>query len=166
MMQRSRPRSRGCWAGFRTKFLTCPSRTSTRTGRMAKRWGLWLTAVLQVSFALMVSVLLLSLLVPDLLLMKEGDFQRGAGGCWATARLLRKLESEEASCWAAHCRRPSQEKYWPRAECTTALLEVPPLSFVLGAWDEGTNAGSQMAEGSHSKCQQPFNFRAWCVLLK
>lgn len=49
MMPRNRPQSRGCWDGFRTRSHTCPSPTLTRTGKMAKLWEPWSTAVLQVS---------------------------------------------------------------------------------------------------------------------
>lgn len=49
MMPRSRRQSRGCWDGFRTRSPTYPSPTLTRTGKMAKPWELWWTAVLQVS---------------------------------------------------------------------------------------------------------------------
>lgn len=37
-----------CWAGFNTKFLTCRSPTSARTGETGGRWELWWTAALQV----------------------------------------------------------------------------------------------------------------------
>ena len=41
MMPRSRRQSRGCLGGFRTRSPTCPSPTSTRTGKMEKPWEPW-----------------------------------------------------------------------------------------------------------------------------
>lgn len=140
MMQRSRPLSRGCWAGSRTKFLTCQSQTSTRTGRMAKHWVLLLTAALQVSSLFWCPVF-------SLLVVLVAAFPMGGGfHCWArdwneAFKKTKKVQRDQLQ-EAASCKLLGREKFWPEAECVIALWEAPHLSFVLGARDKGTNAGS------------------------
>lgn len=155
-MQRSRPLSRGFWAGSRTKFLTCQSQTSIRTGRMAKHWVLLWTAVLQVSPLFWWPMFSLLVIIVAALLMGGGSH------CWAwdwnesfkkTKRVHRDQLQEAASCKLL-----GQEKFWPVAECVIALWGMPHLSFVLGARDKGTNAGFEMEEGLFPR-QVPTTFQ-------
>lgn len=142
MMQRSRLPSKGCWAGFRTRSLTCPSQTSIKTGRMAKHSGLSLTAVLQVSPLVNVS---LPPLLGAALLCMEGEVFRAV--LKEGARLSGKLQSKEASCGKQHVINDlAKRNTGLKQNGAIALLEVLHLSLVLGVRDKGTSAGSRVQD--------------------